>query len=106
MDLAKLVTLWSDSTLRTEEVAAQLGCTVRYCLKVAARNGLGRRKSPRKRRPSIDDGTEMTHRDPTPSEIERMKEEIWRRKLDKLRHETPEETAQRIYRENMQLVED
>lgn len=104
MDLARLVALWEDQTLRVEEIAEQLNCTPRLIYKLADRHGLGRRKSPRKRRASIDDGTEITWRDPTPAEIERMKEELWQRKLAKLRAETPEETAERIYRENMQLA--
>lgn len=106
MDLARLVALWEDRTLRVEEIAEQLGCSPVMVYKLAERNGLGRRKGPRKRRASIDDGTEITWRDPTPAEIERMKEELWQKKLAKLRAETPEETAERILRENMQLVGD
>lgn len=99
MDLARLVALWEDRTLRTDEVAEQLGCTVRMLYTLAARHGLGKRKGPRKRMRSIDDGTEITWRDPTPAEIERLKEEIWQRKLAKLREETPQETAERVLRE-------
>lgn len=99
MDLARLVALWEDRTLRTEEIAEQLGIPVKSLYCIASRNGLGKRKGPRKRLPSMDDGTEITWRDPTPAEIERMKEEIWQRKLAKLRQETPEETAERVLRE-------
>lgn len=107
MDIARLVALWEDRTLRTEEIAEQLGVDLSMLYKIAARNGLGRRKHAiRKRPPGIDDGTEITWRDPTPAEIERMKEEIWQRKLAKLRAETPEETAERIIRENMQVAGD
>ena len=99
MDLARLVALWEDRTLRTEEVAEQLGCTIKMLYKLAARHGLGKRKAARKRRKSMDDGTEITWRDPTPAEIERLKEEIWASKLAKLREETPQETAERLLRE-------
>jgi hypothetical protein len=99
MDLLRLVALWEDRTLRTDEVAEQMGCTVNMLYKLAARHGLGKRKGPRKRHRSIDDGTEITWRDPTPAEIERLKEELWRKKLAKLRAETPQETADRVLRE-------
>jgi transposase-like protein len=106
MDLANLVALWSDSSLRTSEVARRMGVTERHLLAVASRNGLGRRAGPRKKKAGRDDGTEMTDRDPTPAEIERMKDELWKRKLAKLRQETPQETAERILRETLQLTED
>lgn len=99
MDLARLVALWEDRTLRTEEIAEQLGCSLNTLYVVAARNGLGRRKGARKRIRSVDDGTEITWRDPTPAEIERMKEEIFQKRLAKLRVETPQETAERVMRE-------
>jgi hypothetical protein len=99
MDLARLIALWEDRTLRTDEVAEQLGCSLPMLYKLAARHGLGRRKGPRKKQRSVDDGTEITWRDPTPDEIERLKEEIWRKKLAKLRVETPQETAERVLRE-------
>lgn len=99
MDLARLVALWEDRTLRTEEIAEQLGCAPNTLYAIAARNGLGRRKGARKRPRGIDDGTEITWRDPTPAEIERMKEELFQARLAKLRVETPEETAERVMRE-------
>jgi hypothetical protein len=99
MDLARLIALWEDRTLRTDEVAEQLGCSLQMLYKLAARHGLGRRKGPRKKQRSRDDGTEITWRDPTPDEIERLKEELWQRKLAKLRVETPQETADRVLRE-------
>ena len=99
MDIARLVALWEDRTLRVEDIAEQLSVTVGMVYKLAARNGLGRRKGPRKRKRGMADGTEITWRDPTPAEIERMKEELWQRKLAKLRQETPEETAERVLRE-------
>lgn len=100
MDLARLVALWEDRTLRTDEIAEQLGCSMDTLYKVAARNGLPRRKGCKTRREGSDHGTEITWRDPTPAEIERMKEEIWQRKLAKMRAETPEETAQRVLLES------
>lgn len=99
MDIARLVALWQDETLRVEEIAEQLSVLPRTVYKLAARHGLGRHKGPRKRPKSIDDGTEITWRDPTPAEIERMKEELWQRKLAKMRSETPQETAERVLRE-------
>lgn len=99
MDIARLVALWGDRTLRVEDIAEQLSMTPNMVYRVAARNGLGRRKGPRKRKPSIDDGTEITWRDPTPAEIDRMKEELFQKRLAKLRTETPEETAERVLRE-------
>jgi hypothetical protein len=99
MDLARLVALWEDRTLRTEEVAEQLGCSMSLLYKLSTRHGLRKRKGPRKRQRGIDDGTEITWRDPTPAEIERLKEELWQRKLAKLRVETPQETAERVLRE-------
>jgi hypothetical protein len=106
MDLARLIALWEDRTLTTEEVAEQLGCALKTLYAVAARHGLGRRRGARRKRAGRDDGTEITWRDPTPAEIEQMKEQIWQKKLAKLRQETPQETAERIYRENMQLAAD
>ena len=99
MDLARLVALWEDRTLRVEDIAEQLSMTPKAVYTLAARNGLGRRKGPRKRQKGMDDGTDITWRDPTPAEIERMKEEIWQKKLAKLREETPQETAERVLRE-------
>lgn len=99
MDLARLVALWGDRTLRVEEIAEQLGVPPNAVYKLAARHGLGRRKGPRKRQKGLDDGTEITWRDPTPAEIEQMKEEIWQKKLAKMRSETPQETADRVLRE-------
>jgi transposase-like protein len=99
MDLARLVALWEDRTLRVDEVAEQMGCTLNVLYKVAARHGLKRRKAARKKPPGVDDGTEITWRDPTPAEIERMKEELFQARLAKLRVETPEETAERVLRE-------
>ena len=99
MDMARLVALWEDRTLRTEEVAEQLGVSQSTLYCVASRHGLGKRKARRKRVPMMDDGTEITWRDPTPAEIERMKEELSQRRLEKMRQETPEETAERVLRE-------
>lgn len=99
MDIARLVALWGDRTLRVGDIAEQLSMTPNMVYRVAARNGLGRRKGPRKRQKCIDDGTEITWRDPTPAEIDRMKEELFQKRLAKLRTETPEETAERVLRE-------
>lgn len=99
MDIARLVALWEDRTLSTQDVAEQLDMNINTLYKIAQRNGLGRRKGRRKRQASMDDGTEITWRDPTPAEIEQMKEELWQKKLAKLRQETPEETAERVLRE-------
>lgn len=100
MDIARLRALWEDMTLRTAEVAEQLGIHVDTLYVIAARHGLPRRaRAARKRHRGVDDGNEITWRDPTPAEIERMKEQIWQRKLAKLRQETPEETAERVLRE-------
>lgn len=99
MDIARLVALWEDRTITTHEIAEQLGCSRDTLYRIAARNGLGRRKGAATKRVGRDDGTEITWRDPTPAEIERMKEEIWQKKLVKLRQETPQETAERVLRE-------
>lgn len=99
MDLARVTALWHDKTLRTDEIAMQMGCRVDTLYKVAARHGLPKRRGAKTRRQSRDDGTEITWRDPTPDEIERMKEEIWQRKLARMRAETPQETAERVLRE-------
>lgn len=99
MDLERVIALWHDKTLRTDEIAAQIGCRVDTLYKVAARHGLPKRIGAKTRRKSFDDGTEITWRDPTPDEIERMKEELWQKKLARMRAETPQETADRVLRE-------
>jgi hypothetical protein len=99
MDLARLIALWEDRTLRTAEIAEQMGIDQSMLYKLAARHGLGRRKAARKRPKGIDDGTDITWRDPTPAEIDRLKEELFQKRLAKLRVETPQETAERVLRE-------
>ena len=99
MDIARLVALWEDRTLCVDDIAQQLSMTPKAVYKLAARHGLGRRKGARRKKLGRDDGTEITWRDPTPAEIERMKEEIWQKKLAKLKQETPQETAERVLRE-------
>ena len=99
MDIARLIALWEDRTLCVDEIAEQLSMTPKAVYKLAARHGLGRRKGARRKKAGMDDGTEITWRDPTPAEIERMKEEIWQKKLAKLKQETPQETAERVLRE-------
>lgn len=99
MDIAQLIELWEDRSLRTQEVADRLGVPLQTLYCVATRHGLGKRRAARKKPAGIDDGTERTSRDPTPAEIERLKEELFQRRLAKLRVETPEETAERVLRE-------
>ena len=82
IDVPRLYSLWHDRTLRTEEVAEMLGVTQSTLYSLARRHSLPRRSSPRA---GSDDGTERTWRDPTPSEIERLKEEIFQRILARLR---------------------
>jgi len=105
MDIARLTALWYDRTLRTTEVAQQLGIHPDTLYKLAQRHGLPRRKAARRRIRSIDDGTDITWRDPTPSEIEQMKEELFLRRLQKLRNESSEETTERLLRERKRYAE-
>lgn len=104
MDIARLVSLWHDKTLRTDEVASKLGINVKTLYLIASRHGLPRRKGTRRRIASIDDGTEPTANDPTPSEIERMKEVLFRQRLERLRNESSEETTERLLRERKRLA--
>lgn len=99
MDIARLTALWYDRTLTTTDVAKQMGIHLDTLYKLAQRHGLPRRKAARRRIRSIDDGTDITWRDPTPSEIERMKEELFQKRLQKLRNESSEETTERLLRE-------
>lgn len=82
IDVPRLFALWNDRTLRTEEVAEMLGITTKRLYAAAQRHGLGKRHYVRATR---DDGTEQTWRDPTPTEIERLKEEIFQRNLARMR---------------------
>lgn len=105
MDIARLTALWYDRTLTTTDVAKQMGIHLDTLYKLAQRHGLPRRKAARRRIRSIDDGTDITLRDPTPSEIERMKEELFQKRLQKLRNESSEETTERLLRERKRFAE-
>lgn len=105
MDIARLTALWYDRTLTTTDVAKQMGIHLDTLYKLAQRHGLPRRKAARRRIRSMDDGTDITWRDPTPSEIERMKEELFQKRLQKLRNESSEETTERLLRERKRFAE-
>jgi hypothetical protein len=100
--VSDLFRLWQDETLKTEQVAQQIGVSTNYLYAIAKRHGLPRRKGPA----PVRDLLERQRDDPTPEEIEELKRDLREKHFAEMRAESVEASRARAWRQRNENLQD